>query len=607
MSLFISVKRRVSSRLLLRRAAHRARHRRHDCVIRLCTRALELAPCNAWAYAFRGYALAETGKLESAVDDCDEAIRLRPTLGYAYNARGAAYFRLGKFQEALADFDAAVQASPRVAIYRANRGSARRELNDLQGALNDLLRAYQMNSSSAPIRLELAKCYFSAGEDSRALYLLRMVIRQDPTAAAAYYFRALIHAGQRSYASAAADFDLAARLEPNWSLIYINRAFNHLRLGRREEALADVDRALQLPGSADALLVRAEIWAALGDYANALADLDEAIRLTPKSASAHGNRSLLHAKLGNRDQALADSEQAIELAPTCAVFYNNRGFIRQARGEFSLAVADYQSAMRLDSKLPNAYKNLAMLCATCRDRRFRNGNEAIELAERALELSQNSEPAWCEIMANAQAETGNFTEAMEWLRKAGERPPLVSNASFPDELPRQFTLSGLLYATTVIAAVLGASRWMGLAELAIDPSNAEDGVVAAAVCILLAVGITVLAWRAYRANDGKRRAFCAGAGCALPVGFCLLAWSSISICLPLWNELASSGLSSRRWLWWATIYHELTGVISALGVDAAIALVLYVPLGGAIGVALFHVGKWMRFLRPRGAPTRGRE
>lgn len=601
---FTSVRRRLSSWLLLRRAAHCARRRKHDRVLQLCNRALELAPCSAWAYALRGNALCEKGELEPDISASTEAVRLRPKLGYAYNARGAAHYRLGKFNEALADFDAAIRAAPRVAVYRANRGAARRELNDLQGALHDLLRAYKMKSSSALIRLELAKCYLSIGEDNRALYLLRIVIREDPKAAAAYYFRALIHAGRRNYASAAADFDRAARLEPRWSLIFVQRALNHLRLSRPQEAMADVERAWQLSASVDALLVRAEVYGALADHTKALADLDEAIRLDPKCASAYGNRGLQHAKLGNLDRALADSERSLELEPTCAVFYNNRGFIRQARGEFRLAVADYQSAMRLDPKHPNAYKNLAMLRATCRDREFRNGSEAIELVERALELSQYSEPAWCEIMANAQAEAGHFTEATEWLRRAGERPPSSQIATSSDELPRQFTLSGLLYATTVIAAVLGASQWLGIGELAIDPSNAEDGIFEAAICILLTGGVTLLLWRAYRASDGKRRAFCAGAACALPVGFCLLAWSSIASCLPLWIELARSELPSRRWLWWATVYQELTGVISALGVDAAIALVLYVPLGGAIGVALFWAGKWVRLVRLRSVPTR---
>lgn len=604
MSLFLSGSRRVASWLLLRRAAHCAGRRRHDRVIHLCNRALELAPCNAWAYALRGYALCATGKLESAFDDCNEALRLRPTLGYAFHARGVAHYRWGRLDAALTDFDAAVRASPRVAIYRADRGSARRELNDLQGALTDLLQAYKLNSSSALIRLELAKCYFFSGEDTRALYLLRTVLRQDPTLAAAYYFRALIHARRRHYASAATDFDAAARLEPRWSQIYLDRALNHLRAGRAQEALADTDRAWQISVSADVLIVRSDIWAALGNHIRALADLDEAIRLNPQSPSAHGNRALIHAKVRNLDQALADNERAIELEPKCAVFYNNRGFIRQTRGEFQLALADYESAMRLEPEHPNAYKNMAMLRSTCRDPEFRDGEQAIALAEKAIEISLYSEPAWYAIMANAQAEAGHFPAAVDWLRKAGEPPPLSVEPVFPEESPRQFTLNGLLYVTTTIAAVLGVSRWIGIGEPAIDPERVEDGVIEAIVCILLVVGIAVLFMRAYRVSAGKRRAFCGGTACALPVGFCLLAWSSIASRLPVWNELAHSiETPQRSWSWWAGACKELKHVISALGIDAALALVLYVPLGGVLGIALHCAEKWLRFLRPASPAT----
>ncbi len=51
----------------------------------------------------------------------------------------------------------------------------------------------------------------------------------------------------------------------------------------------------------------------MGDYEQALTDLDEAIRLSPDYAVAYRDRGLAHKAQGNLIAARADWERAIEL------------------------------------------------------------------------------------------------------------------------------------------------------------------------------------------------------------------------------------------------------------------------------------------------------
>ena len=64
-----------------------------------------------------------------------------------------------------------------------------------------------------------------------------------------------------------------------------------MNMGRYDQALADLDRAIELdPAEAWAIAARGQAYLALGRYDLALADLDRAIELDPDDAETVGNR-----------------------------------------------------------------------------------------------------------------------------------------------------------------------------------------------------------------------------------------------------------------------------------------------------------------------------
>jgi tetratricopeptide (TPR) repeat protein len=117
-------------------------------------------------------------------------------------------------------------------------------------------------------------------------------------------------------------------------------------------ALAYLDQAVALdPASARALFLRGGVNFSAGDLAQAIADFDAAIALDPAMASAYQSRGLAHAQLGNNDQALADFSKAIELSPTFALAYRNRADLHINLGNATAASFDLQAYLAL---VPNA-------------------------------------------------------------------------------------------------------------------------------------------------------------------------------------------------------------------------------------------------------------
>jgi tetratricopeptide (TPR) repeat protein len=94
------------------------------------------------------------------------------------------------------------------------------------------------------------------------------------------------------------------------------------------------------------------------------------------------------------------------------VTYNNRVAVLLKLGEYSRALADLEQARRLLPNLPNVYKNLAWLQATCPDPAFRDGSAAVANATRALQLANARPVEWLAILAAGHAEAGNFEEAV---------------------------------------------------------------------------------------------------------------------------------------------------------------------------------------------------
>ena len=115
------------------------------------------------------------------------------------------------------------------------------------------------------------------------------------------------------------------------------------------------DSKVKPKGRVAAYYNRGNAHSAKGDFAAAIADYDEAIKLDPKNASALTNRGTAHSEKGDADAALADFDEAIKRNPRYASAYFNRANSYAARADADRAIADYTSSIRYDRRNVNAF------------------------------------------------------------------------------------------------------------------------------------------------------------------------------------------------------------------------------------------------------------
>lgn len=121
-----------------------------------------------------------------------------------------------------------------------------------------------------------------------------------------------------------------------------------------------------------------------------MADYDEAIRIDPKYAPPHFNRGVVFIKKKDYDQALADLNEAIRLGPAerikgideksrdkntqNAEYLHQRGIVHSLKGDIDRAIADYSAALRSDPELAQAFYDRGLAYRTKGDTNSANAD-----------------------------------------------------------------------------------------------------------------------------------------------------------------------------------------------------------------------------------------
>jgi tetratricopeptide (TPR) repeat protein len=118
-------------------------------------------------------------------------------------------------------------------------------------------------------------------------------------------------------------------------------------------------------------------------------------------------------------KALATAPTPLDRAGAC----NDLGRVLLQAGQAAEGLQLWREAARLKPDEAGLLNNLAWQLATQADAALRNGREAVELAERACELSGHKEAGYLDTLAAAYAEAGRFGEAVKAAEAACELFP----------------------------------------------------------------------------------------------------------------------------------------------------------------------------------------
>ena len=142
------------------------------------------------------------------------------------------------------------------------------------------------------------------------------------------------------------------------STFYNNRAVAYDDKHDYAHAIQDYDEAIRLnPNLSFAFYGRGEAYDHTNEFDRAIQDYDQAIRLNPNFSYAYDARGRAHRNKGEFDQAIRDYDEAIRLDPNYALAFNNRGDSYRSKGDYDHAIQDFNEAIRLNPKLISAYGN----------------------------------------------------------------------------------------------------------------------------------------------------------------------------------------------------------------------------------------------------------
>jgi tetratricopeptide (TPR) repeat protein len=309
--------------------------------------ALEIDPEYVPALLARAQCLKEMNRYEEAMIDATEYVRLKPHDDEGLRIRGEIFYSLKKFKQAIADLDEAVRLNPQSgrdyfsrgfikygrAVYlshTARYGNSATQAAGEPSASWSPWPAQSSETSNLSLGDGISKS-FDEALDAEKMTEPNSINNPPPSIA-----QPLLIYPSTDVASA---FD--SEIKETERLVQT----------KLREALADLDEAVKLaPDSLTCHRTRLKICSLLYDDDAAVSSFDALIRLDPKNIQAYLERGDLHSRKHRYDEALADFQKVIDLDPENQSVYCRRACVYAIQGEEKKAEADLTKTGDLQKK-----------------------------------------------------------------------------------------------------------------------------------------------------------------------------------------------------------------------------------------------------------------
>jgi len=363
-------------------------------------------------------ATADLGSIAALVEAGDLAAaerELRRMLAVADSA--AARDLLGVILVRAGDRAAAERELRRALELEADHFPARVNLGRLllqQQRLDEAKRELQAAARLAPLDRELsialARLEIGSGEIGRGEGRLRAAAEGEGGPGTRLGAGSAKHSARAAQGSAHARFELARSLA---------------RRGENREALAELERALELaPNAEDLLSARARVLLALQTPVPAIETLAALTRMHPEVAEHAYLLGVARLQIAETTTGIEALQRSLELDPRQPLAHIALGLAFKEQKEYARAKDSLLASLQL---LPGNVDALVALA---------EAEEALgelELAERrverTLELAADA-PAALYVLGKIRMTEGRYEEARDALRRAVERDPRLAKAHY---------------------------------------------------------------------------------------------------------------------------------------------------------------------------------
>ena len=311
--------------------------------------------------AFAAGHYAEAAKLFHASSGANEQARDSDAADALF-MEGKSYASLGELGEAERALNSYLQQSPHSAPALYLLGYVLQRENKPKESLISFTKAAAITTPRAEDIRTVALDYVLLNDYPDAIHWLSIAVQQDPLNTEAWYDLGRAQMGQGEFVLAKKSFDRVLALSPHDA-----RALNNLGLcyeaqNRLPDALHSYEAAIAAQKgtahpSEQPLLNYGNLLVSENRAAEAIAALEPAIRIAPKSAKCHEALAHAYQKANRLPEAEQQMEKAVALDPTnprlhyqLGRLYHRAGQAERAKAELALSQKLYCSHSTAESK-----------------------------------------------------------------------------------------------------------------------------------------------------------------------------------------------------------------------------------------------------------------
>lgn len=279
--------------------------------------------------------------------------------------------------------------------------------------------ALALTSKNLVANINIGAAYMQAGDNTHALQHYLAALQINPDNAKAQYNLGVALASLGRTDEAVKHYRIAMRIDPAYAKNLKALGDALLRSGDISEALQHYKSVLQIDSANSAVhLALGNTLFSTGDTEGAIEHLRAVLKIEPDNSEAQLNLASALASEGKLPEAVAAYETTLRLVPNSALAHYQFGIALLDGHREKEALREFREALRLTPESVLTLDKMGWILSTSPEAAVRNGKEAITLAQRACEITQNGNPFTLSTLSAAYAEDGQFDKAIASAEKS---------------------------------------------------------------------------------------------------------------------------------------------------------------------------------------------
>lgn len=272
----------------------------------------------------RAHLFARKGRMEDAIHDLSRVIRKVPENDRAYFARATALIEAKNYDAAMRDVNRAIELAPAESRYHVLRGDLKLYANKVAAAIEDYSQAIVLDPADHLAFRKRGSCYHKLQQHLYAIADLTRSNELFPGLAETYVLRGQAYLKNEQLDLANADFESALQIDARQVRAFVGRASYLAQIGRHEEALILLTKAMQrFEGDdrhiAEMLMMRGKIFYQMGRFPPALTDFTAVLDLRREDkfsvAAARCARAVVLVQHGELIRAKKEFDRVLDKFP----------------------------------------------------------------------------------------------------------------------------------------------------------------------------------------------------------------------------------------------------------------------------------------------------